>query len=159
MDDCFRWRIRPVDATGGAEFTVEAPSTTGSAHPLAIHAHAASESARDAPRHRLRRLTRRPPIQPVRDASHRRTRPPLRAVHAAAQAHGRLAIAINNTGILLGGTVDSDALDDFDRMLAVNVRTAFVLAQAAAACMGTGGRIVTVGSIAAQRDIQCKASG
>lgn len=36
-------------------------------------------------------------------------------------------------------------------MLAVNVRAAFVLAQAAAACMGTGGRIVTVGSIAAQR--------
>lgn len=74
-----------------------------------------------------------------------------RAVDLAAGLSGRLDIVVNSAGILQHGTVDTVALEDFDRIVAVNVRGAFVLAQAAAPHMGAGGRIVTVGSIAAAR--------
>lgn len=74
-----------------------------------------------------------------------------RAVDTAALAQGRLDIVVNSAGILKVGTIDAFSLDDFDRMVAVNVRPVFVLAQAAAARMGAGGRIVTVGSVTADR--------
>ena len=73
------------------------------------------------------------------------------AARAAAQAQGRLGIAVNSAGILLGGKVEHFSVEDFDRMLAVNVRAAFVLAQESAAHMTEGGRIVTIGSVTAQR--------
>lgn len=74
-----------------------------------------------------------------------------RAVDTAAQARGRLDIVVNSAGILKLGIVDAFALEDFDRMVSVNVRPVFVLAQAAAARMRAGGRIVTVGSVTADR--------
>jgi 3-oxoacyl-[acyl-carrier protein] reductase len=40
---------------------------------------------------------------------------------------------------------------DFDRIVAVNVRAVFVAAQAAARHMGSGGRIVTIGSVNGDR--------
>ena len=42
-------------------------------------------------------------------------------------------------------------LDDFDRLLAVNVRAVFVASQEAARHMGEGGRIITIGSVNADR--------
>src|SRR6201999_2959345 len=42
-------------------------------------------------------------------------------------------------------------LEDFDRTLAINVRSVFVAAQAAAAVMSAGGRIITIGSTNAER--------
>jgi NAD(P)-dependent dehydrogenase (short-subunit alcohol dehydrogenase family) len=44
---------------------------------------------------------------------------------------GEIDIFVNNAGILIRGTIDSYSLEDFDRMLAVNVRAAFVGMQAA----------------------------
>ena len=64
---------------------------------------------------------------------------------------GGLDILVNNAGILLHGGVDAYSLDDFERMFAVNVRAVFVGVQAASAHLGDGGRIVTVGSVTADR--------
>jgi len=73
------------------------------------------------------------------------------AVDRAARTLGGLHILVNNAGILMRATVDAFSLDDFDRMVAVNVRGTFVAAQAAAAWMGEGGRIITIGSNTALR--------
>jgi 3-oxoacyl-[acyl-carrier protein] reductase len=64
---------------------------------------------------------------------------------------GRIDILVNNAGILIGGIVDDYALSDFDRMVAVNVRAVFVAIQAVVSHMGRGGRIITTGSVTADR--------
>jgi 3-oxoacyl-[acyl-carrier protein] reductase len=52
---------------------------------------------------------------------------------------------------MIRGTIDSYSLEDFDRMLAVNVRAAFVGIQAASRAMKDGGRIILIGSNTAVR--------
>jgi 3-oxoacyl-[acyl-carrier protein] reductase len=47
--------------------------------------------------------------------------------------------------------VDDYELADFDRMIAVNVRAVLVAVQAAVRHMGEGGRIITIGSVTADR--------
>src|SRR6202030_2400625 len=64
---------------------------------------------------------------------------------------GELDIFVNNAGILIGGTIDRYSLEDFDRMLAINVRAAFVGIKAASEHMKGGGRIVLIGSNTAVR--------
>jgi 3-oxoacyl-[acyl-carrier protein] reductase len=64
---------------------------------------------------------------------------------------GARYILINNAGILIRGTVDQYELADFDRMLAVNVRAVFVAIQAALPHLGAGSRIITTGSVVADR--------
>jgi 3-oxoacyl-[acyl-carrier protein] reductase len=73
------------------------------------------------------------------------------AVAATAEAFGRIDILVNNAGILIPGTVDAYDIADFDRMVAVNVRAVFVATQAAVRHMGQGGRVVNIGSVAADR--------
>jgi 3-oxoacyl-[acyl-carrier protein] reductase len=59
---------------------------------------------------------------------------------------GSLDIFVSNAGILKIALLDQFTLEDFDQMLAVNVRAAFVGIQAAARDMKDGGRIITIGS-------------
>jgi 3-oxoacyl-[acyl-carrier protein] reductase len=73
------------------------------------------------------------------------------AVTRTARRFDRLDILVNNAGILVRGLVDDYALSDFDRMLAVNVRAVFVAIQAAVPHMKPGGRIITTGSVTADR--------
>ncbi|MEU7011114.1 SDR family oxidoreductase [Streptomyces sp. NPDC046332] len=68
------------------------------------------------------------------------------AVEWAADALGRLDVLVNNAGVGVIAPLESLALADVDRILAVNVRGAFLAAQAAAARMERGGRIITIGS-------------
>ena len=74
-----------------------------------------------------------------------------RAVAETVSRFGHLDILVNNAGILLRGPVADFSLVDFDRMIAINVRAVFVATQAAVAHMGEGGRIITVGSVTADR--------
>jgi 3-oxoacyl-[acyl-carrier protein] reductase len=64
---------------------------------------------------------------------------------------GSLDIFVSNAGILKIALLDQFTLEDFDQMLAVNVRAAFVGIQAAARDMKDGGRIITIGSNTAIR--------
>jgi 3-oxoacyl-[acyl-carrier protein] reductase len=73
------------------------------------------------------------------------------AVDQVAKELGELDIFVNNAGILIPGGVDRYSLEDFDRMLAINVRAAFVGIQAASEHMKGGGRIILIGSITAVR--------
>ena len=69
------------------------------------------------------------------------------AMAKTVQTFGRLDILVNNAGTAIIKPVDDLSLDDFDRMVAVNVRGLFVATQEAVRHMGTGGRIINIGSI------------
>jgi len=73
------------------------------------------------------------------------------AVAGTVQHFGRLDVLVNNAGIFVGGRVDEYSLADFDRMVAVNVRGVFAAVQEASRHMGEGGRIITIGSVNADR--------
>ncbi|MDB5971463.1 MAG: 3-oxoacyl-(acyl-carrier-protein) reductase [Hydrocarboniphaga sp.] len=76
----------------------------------------------------------------------------LRAcIEKTAAEYGRLDILVNNAAVGLMGLVDGYSVEDFDRMMAVNVRAPFFAAQAAARHMQSGGRIVIIGSAVTQR--------
>ncbi|WP_437975324.1 SDR family oxidoreductase [Sorangium sp. So ce295] len=74
-----------------------------------------------------------------------------RAIAEGARALGGLDVLVNNAGILIFGNADEYRLEDFDRMLAVNVRGVFVAAKAAANHLSRGGKIVVIGSNIAER--------
>lgn len=64
---------------------------------------------------------------------------------------GRIDILVNNAGVLAIAPIEDFSLEDFDRTLAVNVRSVFVASQEAARHMTDGGRIITIGSTNADR--------
>ncbi|WP_437905499.1 SDR family oxidoreductase [Sorangium sp. So ce327] len=74
-----------------------------------------------------------------------------RAIAEGARVLGGLDVLVNNAGILIFGNADEYRLEDFDRMLAVNVRGVFVAAKAAANHLSRGGKIVVIGSNIAER--------
>ncbi|PKO89778.1 MAG: oxidoreductase [Betaproteobacteria bacterium HGW-Betaproteobacteria-12] len=78
--------------------------------------------------------------------------PALRAaVDTTVKTYGRLDILVNNAGVLAVGPLEDFSMADFDRTLAINVRSVFVAIQEAARHMGEGGRIITIGSTNAER--------
>jgi 3-oxoacyl-[acyl-carrier protein] reductase len=64
---------------------------------------------------------------------------------------GGLDILVNNAGVLYVGDVESLTMEQFDRLVAVNVRSVFAAIQRAVPHLGTTGRIVNIGSINADR--------
>lgn len=77
-----------------------------------------------------------------------------RSVDAAAQALGGLDILVNNAGIYRGGPVEDWSLADIDATIAVNIRAVVLASQAAAAHLGRGGRIISIGSCLADRVVE-----
>ena len=75
----------------------------------------------------------------------------LAAMDAAVAHFGRLDILVNNAGVAIVGPLKDYAPDAFDRVFEVNVRAPFLAGQKAASIMRQGGRIVTIGSIVADR--------
>ncbi|MBX4868798.1 3-oxoacyl-ACP reductase FabG [Rhizobium bangladeshense] len=73
------------------------------------------------------------------------------AVSLTVNRFGGLDILVSNAGILIRNPLDDYSLEDFDRMFAVNVRAVFVGVQAAARHMKEGGRVITIGSVTAER--------
>ena len=64
---------------------------------------------------------------------------------------GRLDILVNVAGMAIVGPLDSYADDAFDRIFALNVRAPFLASKIASSAMAAGGRIITIGSIVADR--------
>jgi 3-oxoacyl-[acyl-carrier protein] reductase len=64
---------------------------------------------------------------------------------------GGLDILVNNAGIAVLGDVATLPAEDFDRIVAINIRGVFVAIQAALAHLGEGGRIINIGSINAEQ--------
>jgi len=58
---------------------------------------------------------------------------------------------VNNAGVAHVAPIEEFPLAEFDRMLALNVRGVFTAVQAAVPHLPTGGRIITIGSINADR--------
>ncbi|MFC5003877.1 SDR family NAD(P)-dependent oxidoreductase [Dactylosporangium cerinum] len=75
------------------------------------------------------------------------------AVDRAAAELGRLDILVNNAGAFLLGPLQDLSLAEFEQTVAVNVRAPFVATQAAVRHMSAGGRIINIGSNAAERAV------
>lgn len=73
---------------------------------------------------------------------------------AAVHAHfGRLDILVNNAGVFVGWPVDAVAADRaaLDRLYAINQHGVIAAIRGASQVMAEGGRIITIGSVLAQR--------
>ena len=74
-----------------------------------------------------------------------------RSVDDAVGQLGGLDILVNNAGVAYVDDAESFPLEQFDRLVAVNVRAVFVAIQRALPHLGDGGRIINIGSINADR--------
>jgi 3-oxoacyl-[acyl-carrier protein] reductase len=74
-----------------------------------------------------------------------------KAVDETARAFGKVDVLVASAGIAKIAPVSEFSVEDFDRTVAVNVRGLFVAIQQALKYMGEGGRIITIGSINADR--------
>ncbi len=73
------------------------------------------------------------------------------AIDKVALHFGRLDVLVNVAGMAIVGPLDAYADEAFDRIFAINVRAPFLAARKAAPLMEEGGRIITIGSIVADR--------
>jgi NAD(P)-dependent dehydrogenase (short-subunit alcohol dehydrogenase family) len=73
---------------------------------------------------------------------------PAAMVDAAVGTHGRIDVLVNNAGVRVRKPFGEFTADEFDRLMAVNLRAPMLAAQAAAVHMRVrgGGRIVNVAS-------------
>ena len=69
------------------------------------------------------------------------------AVADTVGSFGGLDILVNNAGITALAPIEEFKMEDFDRLVAVNVKGIFVAIQEAVRHMKEGGRIINIGSI------------
>ena len=74
-----------------------------------------------------------------------------RAVDETVSQLGGLDILVNNAGVGYVSDIESFPLEEFDRLVAINVRGMFVAIQRAVPHLGETGRIINIGSINADR--------
>ncbi|HKP43386.1 3-oxoacyl-ACP reductase family protein [Mycobacterium sp.] len=60
---------------------------------------------------------------------------------------GGLDVLVNNAGVAYFGDAESFPLEEFERLVAINVRGVFVASQRAIPHLGEGGRIINIGSV------------
>jgi 3-oxoacyl-[acyl-carrier protein] reductase len=68
------------------------------------------------------------------------------AVKKTIETFGGIDILVNNAGVLTIASIENFPIEDFDKMIAVNIRGLFVATQEAAKHMRDGGRIIHIGS-------------
>ena len=73
------------------------------------------------------------------------------AIDKTASAFGGLDILVNNAAIARMAPLESFPLDNLDRSYEVNVRSVFAATQAASPHLREGGRVITIGSVNADR--------
>jgi 3-oxoacyl-[acyl-carrier protein] reductase len=74
-----------------------------------------------------------------------------RAIDETVAQLGGLDILVNNAGVAYIGDVESLTMEQFDRLVAINVKGVFAAVQRALPHLGTIGRIINIGSINADR--------
>ncbi|NKL80034.1 SDR family NAD(P)-dependent oxidoreductase [Rhizobium leguminosarum] len=74
-----------------------------------------------------------------------------RSVDEAAHALGGLDILVNNAAIALYGAIADVSVEQIDALLDVNVRSPLLASQAAIPYLQAGGRVITIGSVGAER--------
>ncbi|MFD3544828.1 SDR family NAD(P)-dependent oxidoreductase [Streptomyces sp. NPDC058655] len=73
------------------------------------------------------------------------------AVERTVRDLGGLDVLVNNAGVGVLGPLEELTGADVDRVLAINVRGVFLTTRAAAPRLGSGGRIITIGSCLTRR--------
>jgi 3-oxoacyl-[acyl-carrier protein] reductase len=73
------------------------------------------------------------------------------AISKAVGRFGGLEVLVNNAGTSHQAPIEGFPMAEYDRILAINVRAVFVAIQAALPHLGTGGRIISIGSVLADR--------
>jgi 3-oxoacyl-[acyl-carrier protein] reductase len=73
------------------------------------------------------------------------------AIDEAVAQLGGLDILVNNAGVAYIGDVESLTMEQFDRLVAINVKGVFAAIQRAIPHLGSTGRIINIGSINADR--------
>lgn len=68
------------------------------------------------------------------------------AVNQTIAAFGHIDILVNNAGVYIGKAFEEHTLEDYEEIMAVNVRAVYVASLAAVKHMPQGGRIITIGS-------------
>jgi 3-oxoacyl-[acyl-carrier protein] reductase len=73
------------------------------------------------------------------------------AIEKAVATFGRLDVFVNNAGTAIPKKFEETTLEEFDRVININVRGVFVATQAALKHMNDGGRIIMIGSAVGER--------
>lgn len=69
------------------------------------------------------------------------------AVAETVKTFGRLDILVNNAGGVTLAPIEEFKIEDFDHLLALNVKGVFVATQEAVRHLGEGGRVINIGSV------------
>ena len=64
--------------------------------------------------------------------------------------HGGLDVLVNNSGIISDRTIKKMSMDEFERVIRVNLVGTFTVTQKAAAILRSGGRIINMSSVSGQ---------
>ena len=67
------------------------------------------------------------------------------------QQFGGLDVLVNNAGTFAMGSITEEKIEEFDRVMNINVRGVFLLVRRAAGVLSEGGRIINIGSVNGDR--------